>query len=354
MTTYLVRAYFKKILYTIYKNGRKNNKLMVVTTSDQAKDLLNNMKKENDWRYEVTYLTILDKQLVGQSIEGIPIKANKEDMFEIARKEVVDGVFISIPNDFPLPIKLEEIIYEFVNMGVAVNLSINTFGLNVNEKTIREISGYHVLTFSTRLFTESQLLLKRVMDIIGGIIGCLFTLILTIILTPFIKLESPGPVFFSQIRVGQNGRRFKIYKFRSMYMDAEKRKAELLSCNEMKGFMFKMKDDPRITKIGKFLRKTSLDEFPQFFNILRGDMSLVGTRPPTEDEFLQYECRHKRRLSLKSGLTGLWQISGRSDIDNFEDVVKLDLEYIDNWSLIMDTKILLKTVAVVLLGRGSR
>jgi lipopolysaccharide/colanic/teichoic acid biosynthesis glycosyltransferase len=139
-----------------------------------------------------------------------------------------------------------------------------------------------------------------------------------------------------------------------MYMDAEKRKQELMAQNEMNGFMFKIKNDPRVTKVGRFLRKTSLDEFPQFFNVLKGDMSLVGTRPPTETEFVQYENRHKRRLALKSGVTGLWQVSGRSDITDFEDVVKLDLDYIDNWSLGMDIKILLKTLWVVLFGRGAK
>jgi exopolysaccharide biosynthesis polyprenyl glycosylphosphotransferase len=188
---------------------------------------------------------------------------------------------------------------------------------------------------------------------VGGLIGSILTIILTIFIAPAIRLESPGPVFFSQVRIGKNGRRFRIYKFRSMYVDAEKRKAELLQCNEMKGLMFKMKNDPRVTKVGRFLRKTSLDEFPQFFNVLKGDMSLVGTRPPTETEFYQYENRHKRRLALKAGVTGLWQVSGRSDIDDFEDVVKLDLEYIDNWSLKLDIRILLKTIGVVLFGKGA-
>ena len=137
-------------------------------------------------------------------------------------------------------------------------------------------------------------------------------------------------------------------------MDAEVRKQELMAHNEMNGFMFKMKNDPRVTKVGKFLRKTSLDEFPQFFNVLKGDMSLVGTRPPTESEFIQYESRHKRRLALKAGVTGLWQVSGRSDINDFEDVVKMDLEYIDNWSWRMDVKIILKTVGVVVFGRGAK
>jgi exopolysaccharide biosynthesis polyprenyl glycosylphosphotransferase len=238
-------------------------------------------------------------------------------------------------------------------MGVTVNLSINTFGLKIHEKVVREISGYNVLTFSSRLFDEGQMALKRITDLIGGLVGSAITIFLMIFIAPAIMIESPGPILFSQTRIGRNGRRFKIYKFRSMYMDAEKRKQELMAYNEMSGFMFKMKNDPRVTKVGRFLRKTSLDEFPQFFNVLKGDMSLVGTRPPTESEFMQYESRHKRRLALKSGVTGLWQVSGRSDINDFEDVVKLDLEYIDKWSIVMDIKIILKTLGVVIFGRGA-
>ncbi len=139
-----------------------------------------------------------------------------------------------------------------------------------------------------------------------------------------------------------------------MCTDAEKRKKDLMDKNQMQGLMFKMDNDPRITKVGRFIRKTSLDEFPQFLNVLKGDMSLVGTRPPTLDEFEQYESRHKRRLSLKPGLTGLWQVSGRSDIDNFEEVVRLDLEYIDNWSIGLDIRLILRTVRVVVMGNGSR
>ena len=145
-----------------------------------------------------------------------------------------------------------------------------------------------------------------------------------------------------------------MYKFRSMYTDAEARKKELLKDNEMEGLMFKMKDDPRITAVGRFLRKTSIDELPQFYNVLKGDMSLVGTRPPTEDEFEKYSPHYRRRLSITPGLTGMWQVSGRSDIKDFDDVVKLDLEYIDNWSLLLDLKILLQTIIVVFTGRGSK
>lgn len=185
-------------------------------------------------------------------------------------------------------------------------------------------------------------------------IGLAITGVVTIFLAPPLLIESPGPLVFSQVRVGKNGRRFKIYKFRSMYQDAEERKKELMAKNEMNGLMFKMQDDPRITKVGKFIRKTSLDELPQFWNVLKGDMSLIGTRPPTMDEFEKYKGRYKRRLSLRPGITGMWQVSGRSDIKDFEDVLALDLEYIDNWSLGLDFKILFKTIGVVLFRKGAK
>ena len=204
-----------------------------------------------------------------------------------------------------------------------------------------------------RNFTIPQLE-KRLLDILGGIAGCILTGILYLLLAPRIKKESPGPVFFTQTRIGKNGKPFKLYKFRSMYLDAEERKKELMSQNRIgNGLMFKMEDDPRVTKVGKFIRKTSIDELPQFFDVLRGDMSLVGTRPPTVDEYKQYESHHKRRLSMKPGITGLWQVSGRSNIEDFEEVVKLDTRYIDHWTIWQDIKILLKTVWVVFAGHGA-
>ena len=199
-------------------------------------------------------------------------------------------------------------------------------------------------------------MLKRLTDIAGGLLGCILTGIIYIFVAPAIKIKSPGPVFFSQIRMGKNGKPFKIYKFRSMYMDAEERKKELMEKNNIKdGLMFKMDDDPRIIKgIGNFIRKTSLDEFPQFWNILKGDMSLVGTRPPTQDEWDKYELHHRRRLAIKPGLTGMWQVSGRSEITDFEEVVELDTSYIEQWSLKLDIKILFKTVMVVFTGSGAK
>jgi exopolysaccharide biosynthesis polyprenyl glycosylphosphotransferase len=196
-------------------------------------------------------------------------------------------------------------------------------------------------------------LFKRLIDIVGGFVGLAITGILTIFIAPAIKMDSPGPVFFSQVRVGKNGRRFRIYKFRSMRQDAEAQLGKLEKNNEMNGLMFKMDDDPRVTRVGRFLRKTSLDEFPQFLNVIKGDMSLVGTRPPTEKEFEQYNEHYRRRIAMTPGLTGLWQVSGRSEITDFDEVVKLDLQYIDNWSLGLDFKIILQTIGVVFKGKGA-
>ena len=184
-------------------------------------------------------------------------------------------------------------------------------------------------------------------------VGLLLTGIALLVFGPVIKLQSPGPIFYSQTRIGKGGRRFKFYKFRTMVVGADAMKQNLMEQNEMDGLMFKMEDDPRIFGIGKFLRKFSIDELPQFWNVLKGDMSLVGTRPPTEDEFEQYELHHKARLGIRPGLTGMWQVSGRSDIKDFEEIVALDTQYISNWSLGMDIRILLRTVGVVLRGKGS-
>lgn len=196
---------------------------------------------------------------------------------------------------------------------------------------------------------------RRAQDIFFSLLALIALSPLMLLTCIAVWIDSPGasPVF-SQLRVGRNGKLFRLYKFRSMCPNAESKLNDLLQDNEMDGPVFKMKDDPRITRVGHFIRKTSIDELPQFFDVVRGDMSLVGTRPPTLDEYKQYESHHKRRLSMKPGITGLWQVSGRSDIENFEDVVKLDVQYIDNWTLWGDIKILFKTVWVVFAGRGAK
>lgn len=200
-----------------------------------------------------------------------------------------------------------------------------------------------------------QIALKRLMDIAMALVGLVITGIVAIVITPIVKKQSPGPLIFKQKRVGKNGKVFEIYKFRSMYTDAEERKKELLAQNDLDtDLMFKMEDDPRIFPFGHKLRDWSLDELPQFINVLKGEMSVVGTRPPTLDEYHHYELHHFKRLTTKPGITGLWQVSGRSDITDFEEVVALDMKYIQNWSISEDIKIIAKTFGVVLKREGSR
>lgn len=288
--------------------------------------------------------------MVGENVYGIPVIGfTYRSMFEYAARNVVDEVFIYIPKEYKYPVAMT--IQNFEDMGINTSLNIPLFQINQNlNKTLETVGPYNVVSFSGREVSLFMLLLKRTMDILGGLVGLLITGIALIFVAPAVKLESPGPLLFSQKRVGRNGRIFKIYKIRSMYQDAEERKKELMAQNEMDGLMFKMKDDPRITKVGKFIRKTSIDELPQFWNVLKGDMSLVGTRPPTVDEFEQYSAYHKKRLCRTPGLTGIWQVSGRSTITDFEEIVKLDVQYIENWTIWLDIKILFKTVMLVVKG----
>ena len=295
----------------------------------------------------------MNSDMVGEEIAGIPVVANQYNLFDVSRQMPLDQVFMYLPG---IPAKqIRSYITDFETMGVTTHYNVEVKELDLEGKTAGRFAGFAVMTFSLQYLDYRRVFVKRAIDMLGGLMGSLITLVLTPFVALAIKLESKGPVFFEQTRIGKNGRRFKIYKFRSMYIDAEERKKELQAQNEMgDNLMFKMEHDPRITKVGKFLRKTSIDEFPQFFNVLKGDMSLVGTRPPTEDEFEQYNNYYRRRMSITPGLTGMWQVKGRGVVTEFEDVVKLDLEYIDKWSLSLDFKIMLQTVGVVLFGKGAK
>lgn len=240
-----------------------------------------------------------------------------------------------------------------LDSGLTIHIRIDELSKGLPNTMIEQLGDMTVVSASNSVAYPGQLILKRLMDIAGSLVGLFFTFIAFLIFGPVIKIQSPGPVFYSQIRVGRNGRQFRIYKFRSMYPDADARKKELMENNKMSGQMFKVEDDPRIFPVGRFMRKHSIDEMPQFLNVLKGDMSLVGTRPPTLDEWERYSPHHRARLSAKPGLTGMWQVSGRNDITDFEEVVRMDTEYINNWSLLTDVKLLFKTVAVIFTGKGA-
>ena len=358
LLTYIVRIIFKKFFRKYISSDLNVEKVVVVSEKalmeQTIKKLVENSKGVG---YKVVRAYCVDSEADGDSseewyIDGVHIHHGIQNLTERLITDPFDEVFINTPN---IPQRdMQDIILGFEEMGVTTHYNLELPDVGKAATNVGDFLDYSVITYTMFHTSYKRLFIKRVIDILGGIVGIILTGIITLFLAPAIKLDSPGPVFFSQVRIGKNGRRFKIYKFRSMYTDAEERKKELEAQNEMNGLMFKMENDPRVTKVGKFIRKTSLDEFPQFLNVLKGDMSLVGTRPPTENEFKQYNEHYRRRLSMTPGLTGLWQISGRSDIEDFDEVVKLDLRYIDNWSLTEDFKILLKTVGVVLFGRGAK
>ncbi len=355
----LFSAYFVRVGWKHYlnlKSDKGKRAILLVATEAWIKRILRHIANNNYESIRIIGVVVLDTDMRGQQILNVPVVASADDMLEFIRANWVDGVLVGISKEMQNSQELEALFESCDKMGVTTHRLLgNLESLYSRQQFVERIAGMEVLTSTARLVSTKQLFMKRTLDIIGGIVGSLMTLILFIFIAPFIYVKSPGPIFFSQTRVGKNGKPFKIYKFRSMYLDAEERKQELMKENNNEdGMMFKMKDDPRIIKgIGHFIRKFSLDEFPQFFNVLKGDMSLVGTRPPTVDEWERYDLHHRKRLAIKPGLTGLWQVSGRSNITDFEEVVALDTRYINEWNIGMDIKILLRTVKVVLKNEGA-
>ncbi len=346
---YLGHISLKIVVRNRIMEDKNRSVMLLVTTNDRVEPCIIDFEHTLYRNYVIKGIVVTDVPRQGEVIRQVPVVANADNFMEYIRTNVVDEVFIngdSISSS-------EALAEELLEMGVIVHFNLVHESKLMPNKVVEKCGPYLVLTSSMCIATPRQLFIKRCMDIVGSLVGLLITGIAFIIFAPIIKKQSPGSIFFSQTRVGKNGRQFKIYKFRSMYTDAEERKKELMEQNKMQGLMFKMDDDPRIFPIGKFMRKFSIDELPQFWNVLRGDMSLVGTRPPTLDEFEQYEAHHRARLGNKPGLTGMWQVSGRSKITDFEEVVSLDTAYISNWNLAMDVRILFKTVKVVLLGRGA-
>lgn len=359
----LLRMVWKLCLVKLIKISGCNS-LMLVTTENCAPQVIENVQKFNYERYVITGIVIVDGNHRGEEVAGIPVVAGSNDAVEYICREWVDAVLIALPPGISLN---ERMIDAFHQMGVVVHTVLTQrTGSEGLKQQIGKLGNYNVLTSTINYAGTFHLCLKRGIDIVGGLVGCLITVLLCMVIGPAIYVKSPGPIFFSQTRVGRNGRKFKIYKFRSMYLDAEERKKELLKQNKINdGMMFKMDWDPRIIGsrifpdgtqkkgIGNYIRDFSLDEFPQFWNVLKGDMSLVGTRPPTLDEWEKYEPWHRTRLAVKPGITGMWQVSGRSNIVDFEEVVRLDTQYINQWSVGLDVKILLKTVGVVLKRDGA-
>lgn len=355
---YAERIAWKHVLRRKIQKGRSLPWLLIVTDCPHLEDCINAASAKAYNAYSIKGIAILDAERIGEeipaggeSLKTYPVICDDSNIRQFVLSDVVDEVFMILSDE----IKEQILVNYFLETGITVHIGVPGQAKGYPNTIVEQMGNTVVITTSNNVASTLQLAVKRAFDIFAGILGVIATGILFLILAPMIKAKDPGPVFFKQIRVGKNGRQFYIYKFRSMYMDAEERKKELMDQNEMDGLMFKMENDPRILPgIGNKIRDWSLDEFPQFWNILKGDMSLVGTRPPTLEEFEHYKPHHKMRLSFKPGLTGLWQVSGRSDITDFEEIVELDNTYIREWTLRLDVKIILKTFLVVLKKEGAK
>ncbi len=332
------------LYYNKFRQGKGYNvrNVLIVANSGRGEIVKKLLDSQVSWGHKVVGL--IDSNVVDPawSLDNLP---------EIIKQKAIDEVFFAF--DGNRSVDLSAYLDFCRQVGVAVKILPALWQPETHQWSIDTLQGVPFFTMHTTNFDANGIMYKRIMDLCGGTVGFLIFLLLYPFVAVALKMDSPGPVLFKQKRVGQNGRVFGLYKFRSMCQDAEARKQELMDRNEMNGLMFKMTDDPRITKVGRFLRSTSLDEFPQFINVLKGEMSLVGTRPPTLDEVEKYQSWHLKRIAAKPGITGLWQVSGRNKINDFDEVVKLDCRYLDQWRFSDDVKILFRTVAVVLKRKGA-
>jgi len=362
---YYLSSYFTRILWKAFLKKHPlsvepKRPILIVTESEYTREILSRMNRYSFMRYQIVGLVLADRNAKGESIDGVPVVANLDDAADFLCRAWVDDVFF-----FGVKVdeRTQKLLEQCREMALTIHYYVAIQGVDERKQTINYLAGYEVLTANVNMMEPKHAIVKRCFDIAVGLIGSVFALLLVIVLGPFIYAASPGPLIFCQERIGENGRKFKMYKLRSMYLDAEERKAALLAqSSHADGMMFKMDFDPRVignrilpdgtrkTGIGAFIRSTSLDEFPQFFNVLKGDMSVVGTRPPTPDEWEKYQYRHRARMSVKPGMTGLWQIHPDKDTMSFEDVVKLDTEYISKWGLGLDVRIVFATAGKFLGG----
>lgn len=271
------------------------------------------------------------------------------EIITLVRSSVIDEIYISYPRGADYHLQIDDLLTKLEKLGLPIRVALNFDDLQdfYSQHACVMASQKGVMLAPYNLDPD-QIVIKRMIDLVGSIVGLAILTVLFPFLYIAIRMDSPGPVLFAQARVGKGGREFKLYKLRSMFIDAEDRKQDLLKYNLHQGPLFKMNDDPRITRVGRFIRKYSLDELPQFWNVLIGDMSLVGTRPPTLDEVVDYEDHHFRRISIRPGITGIWQVSGRNSIHNFEDILAMDTRYIREWGVALDFRILARTLWVVL------
>jgi exopolysaccharide biosynthesis polyprenyl glycosylphosphotransferase len=342
----LMRVLVRRLMQSLRRRGYNTRIFAVVGSGDLAEDVVERFASHSEWGYNFAGYILDD----GRPDEGAPVLGEIGQLGSLLENVVLDEVIFAVPSERLGSVQSAARLCE--EQGIATRICLDVQVGGIAKIGFTDIGGVPALTLATGPSNELALAAKRAFDmaVAAAVMLVLAPLLAGVALA--IWLDSPGPILFRQRRVGHNGRQFWLYKFRSMHLDAESRLAELRAHNEVSGPVFKMRNDPRVTRVGRFIRKTSLDEFPQFWNVLRGEMSVVGPRPPLPAEVRQYKRWQRRRLSVKPGITCEWQVSGRSNVD-FDQWMALDLHYIDNWSLWNDVRICARTIPAVFLARGA-
>ncbi len=336
------------------KKGFNFRNIILVGTGLRAQTFMKMIDTHKELGLKIIGLIDENKDKKGKIIKGCPVIGVFEDLPEILKDNPIDQVMFVVPRLWLGKQEIEEMIHYCETVGVRVSVAVDLFKLKFTEAKEGRFFGVPMLTFEPTSDKVGFLLLKRLLDLIISGIGLILLSPVFLVTAIIIKVTSKGPIFFCQERSGLTNRKFMFYKFRTMVDDAETQLDGLRHLNEMEGPVFKIENDPRLTKPGKFLRKWSIDEFPQLWNVFRGDISIVGPRPPIPHEVEKYDHWQRRRLSMKPGITCLWQINGRNKITDFDEWMNLDLKYIDNWSLLLDFKIMIKTLPAVFFCRGAK
>lgn len=343
------KALIRSLARYLRSRGLNYRGVLIIGAPAIAAKVLDSFERHKYWGYKVVGIALREEAHEGARSLGYPL-FDARDLVSLCEDHAVDEIIVT-----ETPSRQENLEHELLRLnerGVIIRFVVNPLPAGIGRLTVANLDGVPLLNLSRTPSNPWGLLLKRALDVFVSLTTLVILSPLLLIIAAIIKLTSPGPALFRQTRVGLNGRSFKILKFRSMYVGAEDQREELEHLNEVGGPVFKVKNDPRLIRGGSFLRRFSLDELPQLWNVLVGDMSLVGPRPPTPDEVVKYEAWQLRRLSMRPGITCLWQVSGRSTVD-FNQWMKLDLTYIDNWSPWLDLKILIRTLPAVLSGRGA-
>jgi exopolysaccharide biosynthesis polyprenyl glycosylphosphotransferase len=344
------RLTVRTITKAFRRKGYNYRNIVIVGTGQAAKDLIRKVESRSEWGLRLIGIV---EEGEGQTsgIQRYSALGSITDISKILQRYVIDEVLIAVsPGHLD---KIDIVLSKCRQIGAPARVTVNFFSNAAGSVSLDKLGSIPLLSFTTTPQNQVTLALKRGFDIVISSVALILFAPLCIFIAVGIKLGTPGPAIFTQTRVSLNGRFFEMHKFRSMYLDAEEKKDALRPMNEVEGPAFKLNNDPRVTPLGRLLRKTSLDEIPQLINVLKGDMSIIGPRPPLPEEVRMYEPWQRRRLSMKPGLTGLWQINGRNTIRDFNQWMRLDLHYVDNWSLKLDMEIFLKTIPVIILGRGA-